>query len=171
MPAYFVQRNEIIAALTAATVVVEAGIESGARSTAAAARRHGRPLFVVPHAPWDPRGAGCLLEIARGARPIASAADIIAVVGAPPPERKPTPRAALRADPLVRDEGDGERGAPILDQEQRTVLDVLRRGPAHIDEVCEKSGLSSRAVARALLTLTLHAVVVEGPAGSYRRAH
>jgi DNA processing protein len=44
----FVRRNRLIAGLAAATVVVEAAERSGALSTAAAARRLGRPLLAVP---------------------------------------------------------------------------------------------------------------------------
>src|SRR4051812_39166376 len=76
-PPGFLLRNELLAALTLATVVVEAGVKSGARSTAAAARRLGRPLCVVPHPPWEPRGQGCALELARGARAIVGARDVI----------------------------------------------------------------------------------------------
>ncbi|HLK14702.1 MAG TPA: DNA-processing protein DprA [Fimbriimonadaceae bacterium] len=44
----FVERNELIAALSLAVVVVEAPENSGALTTAMAARRFGRPVFVVP---------------------------------------------------------------------------------------------------------------------------
>jgi len=46
--ATFVERNRLIAALASATVVVEAAARSGALSTAAAARRLGRPVLAFP---------------------------------------------------------------------------------------------------------------------------
>ena len=52
----------------------------------------------------------------------------------------------------------------------RVVYDALDVYPLHVDEVCERAGLSVPFATEALLTLTLHTVVVEGPAGSYRRA-
>ncbi|MGK4003512.1 DNA-processing protein DprA [Sorangium sp. So ce1036] len=194
LPGLFLQRNAVLAALTRATVVVEAGIESGARSTAAAARRLGRHLCVVPRAPWDPRGVGCAMELVAGARPITRAADVIDVLGgpAPPPRRRarrsprgappacstlplpaPPPAALASAPPAPPGEGaparglgaGGERGA-----EERAVLDALGARPSHVDEVCEKTGLPPRRAVEALLTLTLQAVVVEGPAGLFRRA-
>ncbi|AUX44841.1 DNA processing protein DprA [Sorangium cellulosum] len=187
MPALFLQRNVVLAALTIATVVVEAGIESGARSTAAAARRLGRHLCVVPRAPWDPRGIGCALELVAGARPVTRAADVIDVLGgpAPPPGRRPRarrsprtsssatatlplPDAAFAARPDVPTAG--EALAPALTEEERAVLGVLDARPAHVDEVCERTGLPPRLAVEALLTLTLQAVVVEGPAGLFRRA-
>jgi len=42
--------------------------------------------------------------------------------------------------------------------------------PLHVDEICEASGVPLRAVVELLLTLTLQTVVVEGPAGFYKRA-
>lgn len=157
-PARFLQRNELLAALTAATVLVEAGFASGARSTAAAARRLARPLCVVPHAPWEPRGAGCALELARGARAITCAGDVLAAIGRPAPRRR---RARVRGAtlPLFAPEG----------AEQAAVYAALGDAPTHIDEVCERAGLPLPGVVGPLLTLTLRAVVVEGPAGFFRR--
>ena len=60
-------RNGVLAALTQATVVVQAPVKSGARSTAKHARRLGRPLFVTPASPWDLQGEGNLLELRLGA--------------------------------------------------------------------------------------------------------
>ncbi len=185
LPGLFLQRNAVLAALTLATVVVEAGIESGARSAAAAARRLGRHLCVVPHAPWSPRGVGCALELASGARPITRAADVIDVLGgpAPPPRRRarrslrnsspaagtlPLPDAAFAPRASVSPEKTVQ--IPVMSAAERVVLDALDAHPAHVDEVCERTGLPPRHAVEALLTLTLQAVVVEGPAGLFRRA-
>ena len=47
---------------------------------------------------------------------------------------------------------------------------ALAVAPAHVDEVCERTGLPLSNAAGALLTLTLRAIVVEGPAGFFRKA-
>jgi DNA processing protein len=168
MPAQFLQRNEVLAALTAATVVIEAGLASGARSTAAAARRLGRPLCVVPHPPWEPLGQGCAYELSRGAQAVYSAADVLAALGRPRPP--PVGRRARRgkesaAATLFLPTGATEAITPA----EAAVLAVLGPAPLHFDEVCERSGRPAAPVTGALLTLTLRAVVVEGPAGFYRR--
>jgi DNA processing protein len=176
-PGFFL-RNQLLAALTVGTVVIEAGIKSGARNTAAAARRLGRPLCVVPHPPWEPRGAGCALELARGACAITGARDVIAAIVSTGFElpRRPTVDRTRVARP-----GGGEKAAaaaraaptelaePRLDEGERTVLSAIGEAPTHIDEVCERTGLTPKAIAASLLTLTLRAVVVEGPAGFFRR--
>jgi DNA processing protein len=167
-PPGFLQRNEVLAAATRATVVVEAGLKSGARSTAAAARRLGRTLCVVPHAPWDERGAGCAQELSWGAVAVASARDVLAALGrSPPPPRRrgrkdrAPPSATLPLPPVTGLGATGTEGA---------ILANLDDNPRHFDDLCERTGLPAQAVTGALLTLTLGAVVVEGPAGFFRRS-
>ena len=74
----FVRRNRIIAALAAATVVVEAGRESGALATAAIARTLGRAVLAVPGDVDRPGAQGTLALLRQGARPCADAADVLA---------------------------------------------------------------------------------------------
>jgi DNA processing protein len=173
-PASFLQRNVVLAALTAATVVVEAGLKSGARSTAAAARRLGRPLGVVPHAPWSAHGAGNVAELARGATAVACAADAARLAGraVAPPRVRARPARKLPIPSIVVERAPPSR-VPALaprTREEVVVLDALSEIPLHVEEICEKTSLPFSLVAGALLTLTLDAVVVEPAAGFYRRA-
>lgn len=55
----FLQRNRLIAAITACTVVVEAGFRSGALNTANHARSLGRPVGAVPGPITSPSSDGC----------------------------------------------------------------------------------------------------------------
>src|SRR5262249_29752105 len=63
----FLTRNRLIAGLAAGTVIVEAGLRSGALNTARHARRLGRPLMVVPGSVTSRASAGChnLLRVHR----------------------------------------------------------------------------------------------------------
>ncbi|WP_243073702.1 DNA-processing protein DprA [Microbacterium sp. SS28] len=55
----FLQRNRILAALTGATVVVEAGYRSGSLNVAGQAHALGRPIGAVPGPITSPASAGC----------------------------------------------------------------------------------------------------------------
>ncbi len=77
----FLVRNRLIAALGAATVVVEAGRRSGTLSTAAAARAQHRVVMAVPGPITSGLSVGCHLLIAdRDAQLVTSAADIEAIL-------------------------------------------------------------------------------------------
>jgi DNA processing protein len=76
--AHFLPRNRLIAALSAAVVVVEAAGDSGSLSTARAAGSRGAGhVLVLPGAPWDPGAAGCNQLIRDGATLVRSLTDIL----------------------------------------------------------------------------------------------
>ncbi|HTM56830.1 MAG TPA: DNA-processing protein DprA [Candidatus Udaeobacter sp.] len=112
-PGMFVRRNRLIAAISAAVVVVEADERSGALSTAAAARRLGRLLFAVPGDIDRPSSRGCLALLRGGARVCGSAADVAGAL----PSLAATPRAlvlgAVLAEPRGADEIALTAGVPI----------------------------------------------------------
>ncbi len=177
---FFLRRNKVLAALTRATVVVEAPCRSGARSTAKAARTLGRPLCVVPHPPWSGKGAGCAAEIGLGAHPVSSASQIVAQIRRPGPgspivcSEKFSP-AQRRANPCSNGARNSSENQEInllnqtFNEQEKLVFEQLSTAPTHIDELCLNTGQDLPTVTQGLLTLTLQAVVVEGPAGYYRR--
>ncbi|MBO86240.1 MAG: DNA-protecting protein DprA [Deltaproteobacteria bacterium] len=77
----FLQRNRVISGLGRATVVVEAGEQSGSLVTARCALEQGRDLFVVPDHPSRRGAAGGLRLLASGAAPLLSARTIIDSLG------------------------------------------------------------------------------------------
>jgi DNA processing protein len=175
----FPQRNGVLAALTQATVVVQAPIKSGARSTARFARKLARPLFVIPAPPWDSLSEGNLAEVALGAHVLADEAQLFDLLGVPRARRTPPPppdgsansHAPLttpEATTAVEDDESFARQLPSPDCQ--AVFRVLSSTPLHLDDFCARSGLPTALVHAALLTLTIEAVVVEGPAGWFRRA-
>jgi DNA processing protein len=80
--ANFLPRNRLIAALSAAVVVVEAAEDSGSLSTARAAGSRGvGHVLVLPGAPWDPGADGCNQLIRDGATLVRSLTDILEELG------------------------------------------------------------------------------------------
>lgn len=122
LPGMFPQRNQLIAALADVVIVVEAELRSGTMSTVAAARAFGRLVAAWPGSP------GCERLLATGAAIIEAAADAeLALAGTP---RHRAPRAV---DPIARQ-----------------VQDAIAHGAAGIDEIVRHTGLTVRAVIRAL---------------------
>lgn len=149
----FVARNRVLVALADAVVVVQAGLPSGALNAAAAARRIGRPLWVVPAPPWLGRafdGSRRLLD--QGARPLHSPEALLGSLALAPAD----PAAAVRA-PLRP-----------LSEAEAAVLQATSDVPLHLDEIASRAHSAAPAVMAALLTLALEDVVVEGPPGFFR---
>ncbi|HEX2685201.1 MAG TPA: DNA-processing protein DprA [Kofleriaceae bacterium] len=121
-PGTFPQRNKLIAALADVVIVVEADERSGSLSTAAAGREFGRIV-----AAW-PGSRGCERLLATGAAIIERESDAeLALAGTP---RHRVPHAI---DPIARQ-----------------VQDAIANGAAGIDEIVRHTGLTVRAVLRAL---------------------
>jgi DNA processing protein len=84
----FPARNRIIAAISSAVVVVEAGERGGALITARLAAEVGRPVLVVPGDVDRPASVGCNRLIRDGAHPVLGSGDLIAelelLLGRPP---------------------------------------------------------------------------------------
>jgi DNA processing protein len=77
----FLQRHRLLAAISRATVVIEAGRRSGARHAARLAAELGRPVLAVPGPVSSAVSAGCHRLIQDGtARLATSADDVIAVI-------------------------------------------------------------------------------------------
>jgi len=92
----FVRRNRLVAALAAATVVVEAGERSGALHTTEVARALGRAVLAVPGDVDRAGSRGTLALLREGARPCADVADVLAAIGGGPAAAE-TPESRLES--------------------------------------------------------------------------
>ena len=138
----FLSRNRLIAALTAGTVIVEAGLRSGALNTARHARRLGRPLMGVPGRVTSSQSAGvhAMLREFFEARLVTTAAEVAEEAGAIG-ELADRPRAA---------EG-------VRDRLPRPLHDLLEAMPSHeqitVVELAGVVGLPEAAVMTQLVAL------------------
>lgn len=99
----FLVRNRLVAALTGSTVVVEAGLRSGAANTASWARALGRVVCAVPGPITSAASAGCHSLIRSGAVLATRADEVVEFVGrvgelAEEPEHPVTPLDGLSDD-------------------------------------------------------------------------
>jgi DNA processing protein len=141
----FLTRNRTIAALTGGTVVVEAGVRSGALNTARHAAQLARPLMAVPGPVTSAQSAGCHRIIRDwGATCVTRADDIIEMLS-PLGERLTaagTPAPATAGATPSRDE---------LDTDSARVLDAFpARGAAGTSTIAAEAGVDLDTVLRCL---------------------
>src|SRR6201991_310838 len=77
----FLTRNRLVAALSGATVVVEAGARSGAANTAAWAGALGRGVCAVPGPVTSSASVGCHVLLRAGATVITRAEEVVELIG------------------------------------------------------------------------------------------
>jgi DNA processing protein len=148
----FLGRNRLIAALSDATVVVEAGARSGSLNTAAHAAALGRALGAVPGAVTSAASAGChrIIREYDGVL-VTGAADVRELLG-------------LGASPLF--ELDGAR----TDESSR-VLDALStRQSRSVAEIARRCGLSEPEVQGLIALAGVSGEAVERDGGWRRTA-
>ena len=77
----FPMRNRILAGISDATLVIEAGLDSGSLLTANLALEFGRDVFVVPGDIARKTSQGCNMLIKQGAEVITSPEDFMSILG------------------------------------------------------------------------------------------
>lgn len=161
----FFLRNAVLVALCHALVIVEMPVRSGAMNAARSARQLGRPVFVVPSAPWNPTGLGGLLELERGALPAASVEPVLRLLAerqlhpiSLPPPAPPTGEAAAESAAAQRRELAAARAAASRGIDQ-AVLEAIDAGVRYPAEIAQALSFSVGDVSHALLLLTLRGLV------------
>jgi DNA processing protein len=138
----FPARNRIVSGLSLATLVVEAGVKSGALITAGFALEQGGDVFAVPGSIFSPLSEGTNLLIANGAGVARSADDILAALDLTRAAEQNAARRSLPTDPT-----------------EAALLLHLAAEPMHIDDLARAAGLGSADVARALTMMELKGLV------------
>lgn len=153
----FPRRNRIVAGMADATVVIETAVKGGSMITAELANSYNKDVFAFPGRVNDSKSAGCNYLIKNNkACLITEAGDLIDLLGWQQKKSKPKPQRELFID---------------LSSDEKIIVDILKEKEAvHIDELYMKSGLSSSAVATAILNLELQNVVMTMPGKMYKLA-
>ncbi|HSJ07344.1 MAG TPA: DNA-processing protein DprA [Longimicrobiales bacterium] len=152
----FPHRNRIIAALSAAVVVVEAGERSGAIRTAEHAMEAGIATYGVPGALDRPNTQGILGLYRDGVPPYTGARDLVESVGL---------IAAEECDPRL-DSVDTPPAGPL----HARVWSAVGREPAHIDAIAAAAAAATTDALTALLELELDGRVAQLPGARFVRA-
>ncbi|MDZ7318737.1 MAG: DNA-processing protein DprA [candidate division KSB1 bacterium] len=147
----FPRRNRIISGITLGTIVVEAGIKSGALLTANYALEQNREVFAVPGNINSPKSAGTNQLIKNGAKLVSSLADIL-----------------IELEPQLKRFLAGERESKNSELEHLTdlekqIVNCLSHEPVHIDKLASMIQRSTAETLSLLLPLEFKDLVKQLP--------
>lgn len=140
----FPVRNRIIAGLSDGVLVVSGRKKSGTLYTAEYAEEYGRDLFAVPYGVGVESGEGCNDLIKRGAALCDTPKDVLDYYGVKSKEKK----IALSTD-------------------ETQIVNVLRDGEKHIEEISRLTGKETFVTAGLLSVLEIKGVVVKNGVNVY----
>jgi DNA processing protein len=150
----FLTRNRLVAAFGGASVVVEAGLRSGAANTAAWARALGRVVGAVPGPITSSASSGCHALLRAGAEVITRAEDVVELVG--------------RIGELGAEQPSPTNPLDALSEDERRVYEALPgRGTATVDEIAIATAVEPARILAPLAMLEI-AGLVERRDGSWR---
>ena len=139
----FPERNRIMAGLSHATLLIEAGEKSGTLITARLALDYNREVMAIPHELGRETGAGVNRMLREGATLVRSADDIAAALGFALPEYPQ--QGILPAD---------------LTESERRIVEALP-GALQRDELIERAALSAQDASVALSSLLIRGLIAE----------
>ena len=157
----FPARNRIISGLSLGTVVVEAGLQSGALITADMALEQGRDVFAVPGNITSPSSRGTNRLLKQGAHVAERADDILHTLSieisqqiASQPNLPFTPTAS----------------PPSLTDDEQCIYDLLSTQPIHIDALTIQAQLPSGNVSAILMMLEMKGAIKQLSGKMFLRA-
>ncbi len=151
---HFAARNRLISGLARAVVIIEAAERSGTLITAKCALDQGREVFALPGPANVRQSAGTLQLLRDGARLIRSGEDILQDLG-------------------LRSAGQlpfSDVNAYNHSGKQDPLLKYFLKGPVHMDELLEKSGMEPAALSQSLLGLELEGQIQQLPGQRFVRS-
>ncbi|MDD2889998.1 MAG: DNA-processing protein DprA [bacterium] len=140
----FPARNRIIAGLSKAIVVMEAGLQSGVFSTVEWAIKQGKDVFAVPGNITSENSKGTNKLIKDGAIPVTSAKDVLEYLDVL--QIVPTPKKTIE-----------------LTEEENTLFNLLTYEPIQLDQLTAMLNFPVQTVLSLLLNLELKGIVRQLP--------
>jgi DNA processing protein len=165
----FPPRNRIIAGLSLGTIVIEAGLRSGALITARAALENNREVMAVPGKIDSPLSEGCHQLIKQGAKLIESVEDVMEALGYIGKQLEGHASTAAA-------EASEKIGAPLFDVSQiklsgdeKTIFEYLSKEPVHIEQIIAGTKLAVGSINAGLISLRLKGLIKQLPGSLFLR--
>ncbi len=150
LPGLFISRNRIVSALSKGVLIIEGQEDSGSLITARYAAEQGRDVFAVPSPITSPMSHAPHILIKQGAKLVTSAQDILEEYGL-------SEKSRSRKIDLVG-----------LDENSRSVVQILSEAPLLIDDIARITELSVNRTLQTLSSLELQGIVEKNTEGKYQ---
>jgi DNA processing protein len=152
----FPKRNRIVAGISDAIIVLESGKKGGSLITAELANSYNKDVFAIPGKTTDVKSEGCNYLIQNNKASLITNADDLL--------------AAMNWKPLEKKQKKQQRELFIeLTEDEKIVVDILtQHDTLIIDQLYLKSGLTSSAMAAALLMLEMQNIIFCMPGKVYK---
>lgn len=164
----FRKRNRIIAGLSRAVLIVEAGLPSGTFSTADFALDAGREVLVVPGSIFSGESKGSNTLLLQGAVPVIDDASFVDAMGrlfGSALESQGRQDGRYAGDGAPNPQASGIRLG--LDGPQTRIMKMLAASPMTADQVIECAGMSPMDSMRTISSLEAKKLVVRYPDGRF----
>ena len=149
----FPRRNRIMSGMTLGTLVIEAGLRSGALITARQALEENREVFAVPGSIFSPNSEGTNRLIRESAaKLVTTCEDVLEELNLSSVTRQIEMAAVFPED-----------------EDEAELLRYITFDPVHVDEVCRSSGKSAPDVSSALAMMELKGLVKQVGGMNYVR--
>ncbi len=152
----FPKRNRIVAGMCDALIVIESSKKGGSLITAELANGYNKDVFAIPGKITDSKSEGCNYLIKNNkASLISCGADLLEIMNWKPQNK---PAQKKQRELFIEFTAD-----------ERIVVDILQQHEnIQIDQLYFKSGLSSSAIAAALLMLEMQGIILSLPGKVYK---
>lgn len=160
MAGHFPRRNRIISGLSLGVLVVEAALKSGSLITARHANEQGKEVFAIPGSIHNALSKGCHQLIRQGAKLVESNEDILF-------ELQGQLKQSL-SEKVQRKTSDSKENSSELDKAQSKILECIDFEPTSIDQIVQRSNISTDNVSASLLSMELNGWIA-AESGQYRR--
>lgn len=154
----FPKRNRIVAGMCDGLLVIESGKKGGSLITAELANSYNKDVFAIPGRTIDMKSEGCNYLIKNNkASLVTGATDLVEMMNWHEPKRNLQKKQRELFIELTEDE--------------KVIVDILQQqDQIQIDQLYFKSGLSSSAVAAALLSMEMQGILICLPGKIFKMA-
>ena len=162
-PENFPVRNRIVAGIALGTIVAQGALYSGSLITSRLAMEFGREVYGIPGNVTEPMSFAPNQLIKQGAKLVTNWQDVV--------EELPT---EVRAELFPMEATTAEERASLfegsLSATEKRLFELIRiEEPIHVDELVEKTGLSSSETLAALCEMEMRGVIRQMPGKQFVR--